>query len=86
MSYHRVHKCPLSAPIEIASVQTRLLVFASRCICGLLKNKSRILVTHQLQFLKAADQILVLKEVCVPAEEKLYSVLSGATAPSTCCM
>lgn len=34
-----------------------------RCICGVLKNKCRILVTHQLQYLKAADQILVLMEV-----------------------
>uniref|UniRef100_A0A674F4V2 Multidrug resistance-associated protein 4 n=1 Tax=Salmo trutta TaxID=8032 RepID=A0A674F4V2_SALTR len=33
------------------------------CICGLLRKKPRILVTHQLQYLKAADQILVLKEV-----------------------
>uniref|UniRef100_A0AAQ5ZIP6 Cystic fibrosis transmembrane conductance regulator n=1 Tax=Amphiprion ocellaris TaxID=80972 RepID=A0AAQ5ZIP6_AMPOC len=33
-----------------------------KCICGLLKNKPRILVTHQLQYLKAADQIVVLKE------------------------
>lgn len=40
-----------------------------RCICGLLKNKTRILVTHQLQHLQAADQIVILKEVCVPAEE-----------------
>lgn len=35
----------------------------SRCICGLLKRKPRILVTHQLQYLKAADEIVVLKEV-----------------------
>uniref|UniRef100_A0A674EVC9 Multidrug resistance-associated protein 4 n=1 Tax=Salmo trutta TaxID=8032 RepID=A0A674EVC9_SALTR len=34
------------------------------CICGILKNKPRILVTHQLQYLQSADQILVLKEVC----------------------
>lgn len=39
-------------------------LFISRCICGVLKNKPRILVTHQLQYLKAADEILVLKEVC----------------------
>ncbi|KAL0190392.1 hypothetical protein M9458_013090, partial [Cirrhinus mrigala] len=32
------------------------------CICGILKDKPRILVTHQLQYLKAANQILVLKE------------------------
>lgn len=37
----------------------------SRCICGLLKRKPRILVTHQLQYLKAADEIVVLKEVGV---------------------
>lgn len=37
--------------------------FFSRCICGLLKKKPRILVTHQLQYLKAADEIVVLKEV-----------------------
>lgn len=36
-----------------------------RCICGLLKKKPRILVTHQLQYLKAADEIVVLKEVLV---------------------
>lgn len=36
-----------------------------RCICGLLKKKPRILVTHQLQYLKAADEIVVLKEVCL---------------------
>lgn len=34
-----------------------------RCICGLLRNKCRILVTHQLQHLTTADQILVLREV-----------------------
>lgn len=39
-------------------------VFIIRCICGLLKNKSRVLVTHQLQHLRAANQILVLQEVC----------------------
>ncbi|CAL9690131.1 unnamed protein product [Knipowitschia caucasica] len=32
------------------------------CICGLLKKKPRILVTHQLQYLKTANQIVVLKE------------------------
>uniref|UniRef100_A0A8C5FWZ3 Cystic fibrosis transmembrane conductance regulator n=1 Tax=Gadus morhua TaxID=8049 RepID=A0A8C5FWZ3_GADMO len=37
-----------------------------KCICGILKDKPRILVTHQLQYLKVADQILVLKEVCRP--------------------
>lgn len=34
------------------------------CISGYLKNKTRILVTHQLQFLKKADLIVVVQEVC----------------------
>lgn len=33
------------------------------CIMGYLKGKTRILVTHQLQFLKGADHIIVLNEV-----------------------
>ena len=32
-------------------------------IQGVLKDKPRILVTHQLQFLKSASQIIILKEV-----------------------
>ena len=33
-----------------------------RCICGpLLKNKTRILVTHQTQFLSACDSIIVME-------------------------
>lgn len=34
-----------------------------RCICGLLREKCRILVTHQLQHLQAADHIVLLQEV-----------------------
>eukprot|EP00105_Crassostrea_gigas_P042556 XP_019926704.1 PREDICTED: multidrug resistance-associated protein 4-like isoform X4 [Crassostrea gigas] len=33
-----------------------------RCICELLRGKTRILVTHQLQYLKSADRIVVLNE------------------------
>ncbi|XP_034300532.2 ATP-binding cassette sub-family C member 4-like [Magallana gigas] len=33
-----------------------------RCICELLRGKTRILVTHQLQYLRSADRIVVLNE------------------------
>lgn len=33
-----------------------------KCICGHLAQKPRILVTHQLQYLKEADQLLVLSD------------------------
>ncbi|CAK8678304.1 unnamed protein product [Clavelina lepadiformis] len=35
------------------------------CICGYMREKVRVLVTHQLQFLKGADQVLILKEGAV---------------------
>lgn len=43
-----------------------------QCIMGHLKHKVRILVTHQLQYLKEANEILVLREVI----SSLFNVLS----------
>lgn len=39
------------------------------CICKHLKNKTRILVTHQLQYLKNADLIVVMNKVCTETDE-----------------
>jgi len=41
------------------------LLHVSRCICGYLSSKPRILVTHQLQYLKEADELLVLSDVSI---------------------
>ncbi|CAK9805268.1 Probable multidrug resistance-associated protein lethal(2)03659 [Anthophora plagiata] len=38
------------------------------CICGFLKGKTRILVTHQIQYLKAADQIIVMNNGSILAK------------------
>uniref|UniRef100_A0AAZ1XW59 Multidrug resistance-associated protein 4 n=1 Tax=Oreochromis aureus TaxID=47969 RepID=A0AAZ1XW59_OREAU len=54
-----------------------MLFLLRRCICGLLRKKPRILVTHQLQYLKAADQIVVLKEGQMVARGT-YSELQGS--------
>lgn len=35
------------------------------CINGVLKNKTRVLVTHQLQYLKEADEIILIDDVSV---------------------
>ncbi|XP_041835127.1 ATP-binding cassette sub-family C member 4-like [Melanotaenia boesemani] len=51
----------LDDPLSAVDAEVGKHLF-EQCICGLLKNKCRILVTHQLQYLKAADQILVLRE------------------------
>uniref|UniRef100_A0A8K9V0A2 Multidrug resistance-associated protein 4 n=1 Tax=Oncorhynchus mykiss TaxID=8022 RepID=A0A8K9V0A2_ONCMY len=51
----------LDDPLSAVDAEVGKHLF-EQCICGLLRKKPRILVTHQLQYLKAADQILVLKE------------------------
>uniref|UniRef100_A0A3Q3G2R2 Multidrug resistance-associated protein 4 n=1 Tax=Labrus bergylta TaxID=56723 RepID=A0A3Q3G2R2_9LABR len=52
----------LDDPLSAVDAEVGRHLF-EECICGLLRKKPRILVTHQLQYLKAADQIVVLKEV-----------------------
>uniref|UniRef100_A0A4W4ELJ6 ATP-binding cassette, sub-family C (CFTR/MRP), member 4 n=1 Tax=Electrophorus electricus TaxID=8005 RepID=A0A4W4ELJ6_ELEEL len=51
----------LDDPLSAVDAEVGRHLF-EHCICGILKEKPRILVTHQLQYLKAADHILVLKE------------------------
>lgn len=51
----------LDDPLSAVDAEVGRHLF-EQCICGILKNKPRILVTHQLQYLQSADQILVLKE------------------------
>ncbi|XP_049919634.1 ATP-binding cassette sub-family C member 4-like isoform X3 [Epinephelus moara] len=57
----------LDDPLSAVDAEVGKHLF-EQCICGLLKNKTRILVTHQLQHLRAADQILVLKEGRIMAQ------------------
>uniref|UniRef100_A0A674MHW2 Cystic fibrosis transmembrane conductance regulator n=1 Tax=Takifugu rubripes TaxID=31033 RepID=A0A674MHW2_TAKRU len=63
----------LDDPLSAVDAEVGRHLF-EECICGVLKNKRRILVTHQLQYLKAADQILVLMEAetvqTVPEESR----------------
>ncbi|XP_033865353.2 ATP-binding cassette sub-family C member 4-like isoform X2 [Acipenser ruthenus] len=51
----------LDDPLSAVDAEVGRHLF-EKCICGILRNKPRILVTHQLQYLQATDQILVLKE------------------------
>ncbi|XP_069001598.1 ATP-binding cassette sub-family C member 4-like [Embiotoca jacksoni] len=56
----------LDDPLSAVDAEVGKHLF-EQCICGLLKDKCRILVTHQLQHLRAADQIAVLAEGSVKA-------------------
>ncbi|RVE75296.1 hypothetical protein OJAV_G00015460 [Oryzias javanicus] len=51
----------LDDPLSAVDAEVGRHLF-EKCICGLLRRKPRILVTHQLQYLKEADQIVILKE------------------------
>ncbi|XP_045910008.1 ATP-binding cassette sub-family C member 4-like isoform X2 [Micropterus dolomieu] len=57
----------LDDPLSAVDAEVGRHLF-EQCICGLLKNKSRVLVTHQLQHLRAANQILVLQEGHIMAQ------------------
>ncbi|XP_028320649.1 multidrug resistance-associated protein 4-like isoform X2 [Gouania willdenowi] len=48
-----------------------------QCVCGLLKNTCRILVTHQLQHLRLVDHILVLKEGHLTAQGSYSDLLTS---------
>uniref|UniRef100_A0A3B4YWW6 Cystic fibrosis transmembrane conductance regulator n=1 Tax=Seriola lalandi dorsalis TaxID=1841481 RepID=A0A3B4YWW6_SERLL len=67
----------LDDPLSAVDAEVGRHLF-EQCICGLLKNKPRILVTHQLQYLKAANQILVLKEA-----EPVQTVVEESRAQGT---
>eukprot|EP00794_Sanderia_malayensis_P020178 gene20178-22153_t len=51
----------LDDPLSAVDAHVGRYLF-DQCICGFLANKVRILVTHQLQYLANANQILVLSE------------------------
>ncbi|KAM9766341.1 ATP-binding cassette sub-family C member 4-like isoform 2-T2 [Menidia menidia] len=51
----------LDDPLSAVDAEVGKHLF-EQCICGLLRNKCRVLVTHQLQYLRSADHILVLRE------------------------
>ncbi|CAL1598299.1 unnamed protein product [Knipowitschia caucasica] len=57
----------LDDPLSAVDAEVGKFLF-DHCIKGLLKHKCRILVTHQLQYLKGADHIVVLKEGIIMAQ------------------
>ncbi|XP_066267631.1 ATP-binding cassette sub-family C member 4-like [Branchiostoma lanceolatum] len=57
--YHDADIYLLDDPLSAVDSEVGRHLF-NRCIQGTLRNKARILVTHQLQYLQEADQIMVL--------------------------
>lgn len=52
----------LDDPLCAVDIKVGKHIF-DKCINGFLKDKTRILITHQLQFIHDVDRILILKDV-----------------------
>lgn len=63
----------LDDPLSAVDAEVGRHLFEN-CIIDALKDKVRILVTHQLQFLKAADEILLLDGGRVAAQGKFSTM------------
>ena len=48
----------------------------NQCIRGFLKDKAVVLVTHQLQYLKDADNILLLKKGTIEAQGTFQKLMA----------
>nr|XP_032836176.1 multidrug resistance-associated protein 4 [Petromyzon marinus] len=64
----------LDDPLSAVDAEVGRALF-EKCICGLLEDKPRVLVTHQLQFLQEATHIIVLKEGHVTARGTFSELL-----------
>lgn len=54
----------LDDPLSAVDAHVGRHIF-DQCICGLLGYSTRVLVTHQLQYLPAADVVVVMSEGCI---------------------
>ncbi|XP_045503254.1 probable multidrug resistance-associated protein lethal(2)03659 isoform X2 [Colias croceus] len=64
--YKRADIYLLDDPLSAVDAHVGRHLFES-CVVGYLRNTTRVLVTHQLQFLKDVDQIIILKNGAIAA-------------------
>lgn len=66
----------LDDPLSAVDAKVGRQIF-EKCICGVLSQKTRILATHQLQLLKHADQVIVMKEGSIVQEGSYHELLEA---------
>ncbi|KAJ4954047.1 hypothetical protein NE237_030879 [Protea cynaroides] len=69
----------LDDPFSALDAHTAAIIF-SDCVLGALANKTVILVTHQVEFLTAADRILVMEDGQVTQMGSYKELLTAGTA------
>ena len=72
----------LDDPLSAVDAKVGQHIFR-RCICGELAGKMKILVTHQLQHLHRADDIVVLKEGSIISQGSLKEVMQDHVTKET---
>lgn len=71
----------LDDPLSAVDAKVGRHIFMD-CICGFLRHKTRILVTHQLQYLKGADHVVVMDKGTVVYEGSYEEFTQDSKAAS----
>eukprot|EP00891_Asterochloris_glomerata_P006803 jgi/Astpho2/6803/e_gw1.00103.48.1_t len=71
--YHDADFYIMDDPLSAVDVHVGKHIF-DECIAGLLKSKTRLLVTNQLQFVPQADRVVYLEAGCVAAQGSFEEV------------
>ena len=66
----------LDDPLSAVDAKVGSEIFG-RCICGTLSRKARILVTHKLEFLSHADDIVLMKDGAISQRGTFYNLQSS---------
>ncbi|RYE84209.1 MAG: hypothetical protein EOO65_02655, partial [Methanosarcinales archaeon] len=72
----------LDDPLSAVDARVSRLLF-EKCICGFLSSKCRVLVTHQLQYLQSADNVLVLNAGRVLVQGSFAQLADAVRAAAT---
>lgn len=62
-TYYQADIYLLDDPLSAVDAHVGKQLF-NECITGYLRHTTRVLVTHQLHYLKAADYIVIMNNVC----------------------
>jgi len=81
----------LDDPLSAVDAHVGAHIFQA-CVCGLLSDRTRILATHQMQYLPAADWVVVMEAGQISHQGRwakmsgsLYSISSCDIFSSCCC-
>lgn len=68
----------LDDPLSAVDAHVGAHIFQS-CVCGLLSDRTRILATHQMQYLPAADWVVVMEAGYISHQGRCVSCSSCIT-------